>query len=184
MLLLIKHCDVEALYWINNGLSRPWLDAFFSFVTELRNYVIPAGIAGAYLWFKGGARGRRCLLALLLCVGVSDQLSSRIIKPLAHRLRPCAALPHVLTPHGDRGTYSFPSSHAVNIAGATVILGLTYPILSPILALLALLVGLSRIYLGLHYPTDVLTGYLIGGLIGWMVWEALRRRFAAIDQAV
>jgi len=162
--------DVQALYWINHGWSRPALDAIFKLVTEQKNYIVPAAALAAFLWFKRGRQGRLCLLTLLLCVALTDPISSRVIKPWVNRARPCVVLPEVRTPHGDRGTFSFPSSHAVNIAGAGVVVGLTFPAWALPAALLAALVGLSRVYLGLHYPSDVLAGYLLGGLIGWACW--------------
>lgn len=167
--------DVSALNLVNHGWSNPVLDAFFSFVTEQRNYVLPAGLFAVYLWVKKGLPGRLCLLTLILGVAVADPISSRLLKPLVHRVRPCAAVPGVLTPHGDRGTFSFPSSHAVNIAAAAVIVGLSFPEWALAALVLALLVGLSRIYLGLHYPSDVLAGYILGSGLGWGCREAVRR---------
>lgn len=170
--------DVAALQFVNHGWSSPPLDIFFSVVTEQRNYALPAVLLAVYLWAKRGLRGRLCLLTLLLGVAASDPLSSRLIKPAVHRVRPCAAVPGVLTPHGDRGTFSFPSSHAVNIAAAASIVSLSFPAWAlPALAL-ALLVGLSRVYLGLHYPSDVLAGYLLGAALGWACWRAVQRAAA------
>lgn len=174
----LSRLDVSALYFVNHGWSAPPLDAFFSFVTEQRNYALPAGLLAVYLWMKRGLRGRLCLLALLLGVTVTDPLSSRLIKPAVHRVRPCAAVPGVLTPHGDRGTFSFPSSHAVNIAMAASIVGLSFPAWALPALVLALLVGLSRVYLGLHYPSDVLAGYLLGAAMGWVCWRAVQRAAA------
>lgn len=174
----LSKLDLSALYFVNHGWSTPSLDAFFSFVTEQRNYALPAGLLAVYLWTKRGLRGRLCLLALLLGVAVTDPLSSRLIKPLVHRVRPCAAVPGVLTPHGDRGTFSFPSSHAVNIASAALIVGLSFPAWALPALVLALLVGLSRVYLGLHYPSDVLAGYLFGAALGWACWRAVQRAAA------
>lgn len=174
----LARLDVSALQFVNHGWSAAPLDAFFSFVTEQRNYALPAGLLAVYLWTKRGLRGRLCLLALLLGVAVTDPLSSRLIKPLVHRVRPCAAVPGVLTPHGDRGTFSFPSSHAVNIASATSIIGLSFPAWALPAFVLAMLVGLSRVYLGLHYPSDVLAGYLLGATLGWACWRAVQRAAA------
>jgi undecaprenyl-diphosphatase len=86
-------------------------------------------------------------------------------------------------PHGDRGTLSFPSSHAVNIAAAATVLGLSYPAWSVPLAAGAAVVGLSRVYLGLHYPSDVLGGFFIGVLIGFLLDAVARRAASAQDAA-
>jgi undecaprenyl-diphosphatase len=165
--------DVGAFYWVNHGWSRPVLDVFFRFVTELKDYIVPAAALAVYLWIKKGSRGRLTLLTLALFVALADPISSRLIKHWVQRPRPCAALPGVLTPAGVRGTFSFPSSHAVNIGGAALIIALNFPSWSLPAFLLAALVGLSRVYLGLHYPSDVLVGYLIGGAIAWGCWRAV-----------
>ena len=178
MLAHIHHWDIAAFYLINNSWSHPALDLFFRLVTEFRNYVIPAGILAVYLWLKGGTRGRSCVLAVMLCAAITDGLSSRLVKPWIARPRPCVALPNVLTPHGPRRTFSFPSNHATNMAAASVIVGMNYPRWSWALVLLTFLVGLSRVYLGLHYPSDILGGLFIGSLMGWIFWK-LSRRFEA-----
>jgi undecaprenyl-diphosphatase len=111
------------------------------------------------------------MLTMLLSVGVTDPLTNRLLKPWVHRSRPCAAFPAVLTPDGDRGTFSFPSAHAANSAGAAVVAGLNFPNLAAPAGALALLIGLSRIYLGLHYPSDALGGWALGALCGWACWS-------------
>ncbi len=170
---LLHRLDIATFYAVNNGFSHPALDVFFSFVTELKNYLAPIALLSAYLWFRKAPKGRYCLLALLLCVGLTDGISSHLVKHWVQRLRPCAALPHVLMPHGDRNTFSFPSSHAVNIAGAMTVLALYFPQGIPAYLAIAFIIGLSRVYLGLHYPSDVLAGYLLGGLLGMIAWRAV-----------
>jgi undecaprenyl-diphosphatase len=93
-----------------------------------------------------------------------------VLKPWIHRLRPCNVLDGVLTPFGKSDAFSFPSSHASNMGVSMFLLSMVFPAWRPLFILIALLVGLSRIYLGLHYPSDVLSGYVLGVLSGWGVW--------------
>lgn len=167
MISILQNLDLSVFYWINNGWSHPALDVFFRIVTTSKTYVLPGALLAFYLWRKEGARGKTTLLALALCVGMTDVLSSRVIKPMVGRLRPCVALPGVLTPDGERRTYSFPSGHATNIAGAALVLGMEYRLLIAPSLLVAFLVGLSRVYLGVHYPSDIVGGFLIGALLGF-----------------
>jgi membrane-associated phospholipid phosphatase len=115
------------------------------------------------------------VLALVATVILTDQISAHLLKQLVGRIRPCNALSGVLTPLGPSGSFSFPSSHATNMGGSMLLLSLAYPVWAWFWGLWALSVGLSRIYLGLHYPSDVLGGYLLGMAIGWGVWMALQK---------
>ncbi len=167
--------DVSVFRWINEGWSRPLFDNFFSFITDIHHfYPLLLLLAFGLLW-KGGAKGRWMVLALVVTVILTDQISAHLIKDLVGRIRPCNALPGVLTPAGSSAAYSFPSSHATNMGGSMLLLSLAYPVFAWLFALWALLVGLSRIYLGLHYPSDVLGGYLLGAAIAFGVWMALQK---------
>jgi len=167
--------DRALLRWINLGMGRPWLDPFFVFVTEFRHFVLPAAIGAILLAVYGGRRGRAVLAALALCVLMTDQVSSHLLKPWIHRIRPCNVEMGLRLPHGSRGTLSFPSGHATNSAGAATVVALAYPSLAVPAILITAAAGLSRIYLGLHYPSDVLVGYFLGALLGWLSWRLLRR---------
>jgi undecaprenyl-diphosphatase len=93
---------------------------------------------------------------VVLTVGVADLATNRVIKPLVGRVRPCTALPTVVLripcPEGP----SFPSSHAVNMAALATVLTLSYRRWWWVWWSAALVVGLSRVYVGVHYPSDVL----------------------------
>lgn len=173
---VIVSWDRALFYWINHGWARPSLDPFFVFWTEPRFFVAPGIGAVIWLLWKGGDKGRRVLLALLLGVLLTDQMASHVVKPVVHRLRPCVALTDARTPHGKTTSLSFPSSHATNIAGAMTILALAYTgAWRCLFVAVALLVGLSRVYLGVHYPGDVLGGFVLGIFLGSMAWKVTGR---------
>ncbi len=161
--------------WINEGWSSPLLDSFFSYITDFRNYwVLIAALLAYWLW-KGGEKGRWLVLSLILAVAISDQTASHVIKGLVERVRPCNALDGVLTPAGKSGAYSFPSSHAANMGSSMFLLSMAFPPYTWLFILIALLAGLSRVYLGLHYPSDVLGGYALGLLVGFSVWWGMEK---------
>jgi undecaprenyl-diphosphatase len=85
--------------------------------------------------------------------------------------RPFEVMPGVLPlthdPIGGEADPSFPSGHATMVAMGAVIVGSAYPRSKPALVVLVLLVMLSRVYLGLHYPADVLAGAVLGAAVGW-----------------
>ena len=131
------------------------------------------------------------LLGLFICIGVSDVLSSRILKPISERLRPSHREEFVDTIHLYKrtdGTYykggkwSFVSSHAANhmsvaiFMGAVLCCGFVLEGWMWGLIAWALLIGYSRVHLGVHFPGDVLFGWLVGGTVGAGVFKAVSRR--------
>lgn len=121
------------------------------------------------------------VLTLVLCVVLADQISSGIIKPLVQRPRPTHAeglreLVH--TVHGYRGGYyGFVSSHAANTFGLALLCTLLFRRRAYAWTLFgwAALTAYSRVYLGVHYPSDLLGGALVGLAVAWGCYAVLRR---------
>lgn len=167
--------DTALFRWINEGWSNPLLDGFFRFITDYHHFEILILLFLVVLLVKGGNKGRWMVLALVLTVILTDQISAHVFKGVFDRVRPCNALSGVLTPDDKPTSFSFPSSHATNMGGSMTLLALAYPPWAWLCALIAFLVGLSRVYLGVHYPSDVLGGWLLGAAIGWSVWELFKK---------
>jgi undecaprenyl-diphosphatase len=167
--------DVAIFRWINTGWSNPKLDAFFTFVTDIHHFYWVLAPLILYWLIWGKAKHRWLVLSLVVGITLSDQISAHILKFIFERIRPCNALPDVLTPAGKSDAFSFPSSHAANMGSSMFLLSMAFQPWIPLFVIIALLVGLSRIYLGLHYPSDVLGGYLIGLLLGYLVWVMVEK---------
>jgi undecaprenyl-diphosphatase len=123
----------------------------------------------------GKRRGRWAALLVIPLIAISDQVSSNWLKDAFDRSRPCITLPDVRlvgTGCSDRG--SMPSSHAANMAAAALHFAFFYRRLWAPLAAIAFLVGLSRVYVGVHYPADVLVGFAVGAAAALAV-QALYR---------
>ena len=163
-----------------------WLDAFFVFITEDEPVRIPLLALWLFLLLACGPRWRRRALWLLPLIAISDSTSSQLLKEFFARPRPCHAdLPglRVLVDCGPG--FSFPSSHAANMgaAGTFLALGVTRWRRALVLAL-PVLVAYSRVHVGVHYPLDVLAGWIWGmGLALGMAWLAARSPRLAVKPA-
>jgi undecaprenyl-diphosphatase len=124
------------------------------------------------------------LLLLVLAVGSADLLCFRVLKPLVRRPRPSHALEDARVLGGKRGMKGFPSNHAANITAAMTILAYFYRRFLYGAIFIAVIVSFSRIYVGVHYPLDVIAGAAIGALISYLwllLWrEADKRRYPKI----
>lgn len=120
------------------------------------------------------------ILGFIVAVGLSDILCSGVLKPLVCRLRPShepALDPLHLVDGYTGGSYGFCSSHAANTAAVATLFSLLYrnKIATAVLVLWVALNCYSRMYLGAHYPTDIMVGLLIGTLLAALVYRGLRR---------
>jgi membrane-associated phospholipid phosphatase len=165
---------VNADHWlferINGGMGNPVFDAVLPFITDLNHnrYLPYALLAIVLVWaVKQRYRAMMWMLTLVIAVGVSDLVSYRVVKSLAERNRPEQAGVHVVLRTDHHSGSSFPSNHAANaFAGATVLSG-AFPVATPLWFLIAILIALSRVYVGVHFPLDVLAGALLGWTIGF-----------------
>ena len=171
--------DKTALLAVN-GMYSVFQDAFWWMVSAKWSSLL---LVLALLWILMRQNRRHALLVLLMvavAVLVADQVSSGLIKHLVERLRPThdpslENAVHVI--NGYRGgMYGFVSSHAANFfAIATLVtLIMRRGLVAVALYGWGLVQCYSRIYLGVHYPGDILGGMIVGLLAGWLVWCLMR----------
>jgi len=172
---LLKY-DTELFLFLNNLGNTSW-DGFWRFVTEKWSS-IPLYAFLLYLVFKH--YGWKGTLVIIVCVALmitaTDQIAS-LFKYGIKRPRPCKVeeLQSLMRYVADGcGRFGYFSAHAASSMAAAVFLGLSlqkwYKYLPFLLLLWAVITGYSRIYLGVHYPLDVISGMAFGGLTGWLFY--------------
>jgi undecaprenyl-diphosphatase len=173
--------DEALLLWINQGWAHPWLDVFFTWVSQRETFSFPllgVILVLSVLRFRGD--GLRLWLVLIVVIGVAD-LTGNMIKKATAQPRPCYEIadqvrqPTSTTP-GPCGANltGMPSNHAMNFFAATLFLVTVLRIRGATLTLVAIAaaVSISRIYLGDHYPGQVIVGIVLGSLIGFVAARA------------
>ena len=175
---VMQGMDVWLLLLINNGLAHPSLDNVMVALSS-HGYLLFFPYLFALLvlsWKERSASGaslvKQALIAVLVPVGsffLADALADSI-KPVVARLRPCQVIEGVRLLVRCPHSYSMPSGHAISSFAAASALFYLSRLSVPLLArcyplLLAALIALSRIYLGVHYPSDVIVGALIGSAV-------------------
>jgi undecaprenyl-diphosphatase len=167
--------DHELFHWLNGVLIHPWLDSLMPFITDTKNLRPVVILVAVVLALRRDRRSRLAALSLLLGLALADLIASQFLKPLVGRERPCHALEGVRLLVGCGGRNGFPSNHAANAAAAAAALGVFFARSLWVTVPVALLVAWSRVYVGVHYPGDVLAGLLVGAFAGTAVALATRR---------
>lgn len=166
----LREWDEAGFRLINESLRNGLFDLLMPFVSNKWNFAIPAAILLVYVLLFRPKRDRIIAVSAIAVILLTDE-TSQLLKDLFQRTRPF----HPLRDTTRLVSYSFPSNHASNIFALAAFLSYNYSRLGLFCFSAAVLVGYSRIYVGSHYPFDVLGGAIWGVLVGLLGAAAVRQ---------
>jgi undecaprenyl-diphosphatase len=172
---MIEHLD-QQLFLFLNSMNSPFMDQVMHAISGKLIWVPLYLSILIYLGIKFKRKFLVIVIFIILAATLTDQISV-LFKNLVHRLRPChepalQGLVHLFKGECG-GMYSFVSSHAANSFDVAVLslLFIRKRWYTISIVLWAAVIGYSRVYLGVHYPLDVLCGSIQGALVGWTVYK-------------
>ena len=154
--------DRALFFWVNGPDHPAWLDHLMRFATDVRVGRVVLLAMAIWLLVRLRRRGLIVALGAALTLTASDQLASHLLKPVFGRARPANELTGVHLLVKRTRSYSFPSSHAANTFAAAAYFSRFAPSMAIPLFGLATVVSISRVYVGVHYPLDLVGGAILG----------------------
>lgn len=166
--LLLWKFDFEILFFIKDCIRNGFLDTIVPFYTNLGNDGIIWIVVGVVMLIP--KKTRKCGIMVLGALLVMLVVNNIILKNLIARPRPCATYPELVELVHIPTSYSFPSGHTVSAMAVAFTILAQHKKLGIVALVLATLMGLSRLYVGVHFPTDVYGGVIVGAAIALFVW--------------
>lgn len=183
--------DFKFFILANQIFRKQWLDWAMPLVSSAALLWLIIGFVAAFGFYKKGPKFLVTVLVIVAAMGVSD-FSTGLIKDSIGRIRPLNSLPLTnfvedgrwqkrpldFKPNKERGN-SYPSAHASNSMAFAVMCMIFFRRLRPWMLLMPLAVGYSRLYLGKHFPTDVMAGWMLGACVAisvWIIWDNFIRQ--------
>ena len=194
MITQLTAWDKELFLLIHNSMASPYLDGFMLLLRDAKTW-IPLYLFFAFLAVKKyKTNGLLFILITALVVVLTDRFSAGFMKPFFERLRPChnpdfLAEGYIRNILNCGGEYGFISSHACNHFGLAVIFTwffkqiANYRFLSNVFYIWAGCISFAQVYVGKHYPADVLVGAFFGITIGFLILK-IYIRFLPLDKQI
>jgi len=171
MLELLQQIDISIFFFFNMTLANPVTDFLMPLITYDKGLRVIYAVSMIILLWKGDKTLRWMVLGSILVMVLSDQISAGLLKNWIGRLRPCHVfdIESINLLVGCGGGKSMPSAHAANAFGQAVFFSYFYKVSKIPLYIYATLIALSRVFVGVHYVSDILVGSLVGVIAAFIM---------------
>ncbi len=166
----LDQIDRALFTFINMSLANPVTDFLMPIITSDNLLRAAYGIMILLILIKGSCKWKWAVFYSAIILLLTDQMVAGLLKPIIARARPCQIFGEINLLVNCGAGMSMPSAHAGNAFGQALFFSLINKKLRPYLLTAAGLISLSRVFVGVHYPGDIIAGALIGSLIGWGVF--------------
>ncbi len=187
MLEWLLHLDNIIFTQINSVWNHPWTDSFFPFITDLHKnfgfkYIFTPLVIIFFMSRRGIKNGFVIFIFSILAISLADGIGNHGFKKTFQRPRPFENAELHVIQRSPAGGYSFVSNHSTNNFAFATTVSAFFPPVRILLFTIAVLVSYSRIYNGVHYPSDVLCGAVIGILSGLAMIYACRKTLQKLNE--
>ena len=180
MLNKIIELDKALMIFFNKSITNSLFDFIMPIITSKDFLTVIGMLLIFYLTVFCGKKGRITILVLVFAVGSSDAICAQIIKPWVGRIRPSHEFNEFINLLVSKGgKWSFPSNHAANSFAFATVLSYFFEQKKVVLYTLASIIAFSRVYVGVHYPLDIIFGAVVGYILSWFVlsiWVVIKMR--------
>ena len=180
MLNKIIELDKALMIFFNKSITNSLFDFIMPIITSKDFLTVIGTLLIFYLAVFCGKKGKIAILVLIFAAGASDAICAQIIKPWVGRMRPSHEFNEFINLLVSKGgKWSFPSNHAANSFAFATVLSYFFEQKKVVLFALASIIAFSRVYVGVHYPLDIICGAIIGYILSWMVlslWIVIKMR--------
>jgi undecaprenyl-diphosphatase len=181
MIDFLVNLDIYLFHLINYELANPVFNSFMPFVTDAENWLLVYVFLFLWLIIKGGKHGQIAAITLIVGVILTDQINSHLLKEIFQRIRPCHTFENINLLVNCPSGWSFPSSHATNNFVAAGILTYFYPHYKIFYYSIAVIIAFSRVFIGVHYFSDILGGALVGFVISFLLLIPVKKLYKSLN---
>lgn len=161
---LVNYWDAKLFFLVNKNMRNYFLNIFMPIITQLGNGFLTLALSGLFFYGVYRVTGVKETetMVLIVAVAIFSTIVVHVLKNIFNRERPAKGLDGVLVLGPVLRFSSFPSGHTVSAFALAAVLAAKFAPLALVFYGVAFLVGLSRVYVGAHYPLDVFVGSLLG----------------------